>query len=192
MFTNDFLPGAGRRLMRAGCIGMVSLSLLAGCAEDQGFEDLRAFIAAEQAKPKRPIPPLPEFQTYQAFSYSAADRRSPFQPPREVQLADVEQAKPKSNVKPDENRPKEPLESFSIGNLDMVGTLNRAGQQQLFALVRDKDGGIHRVQIGQYMGTNHGRVVSIKPDQIELIEIVPDGQNGWFERPRVLALKEPS
>lgn len=169
---------------------VLSITLLAGCSEDNSFADLREYIAAEKTKPKRAIPPLPEFQNYQAFTYSAADRRSPFQPPREVQLAAAEPDKPKSNVKPDDNRPKEPLESFSIGNLDMVGTLNRAGQRQLFALIRDNEGGIHRVQVGQYMGTNNGKVIAIDQNQVELTEIVPDGQNGWFERPRVIALKE--
>jgi len=38
------------------------------------------------------------------------------------------------------------------------------------------------------MGRNHGRIVAIKNDRINLIEIVPDGHGGWLERPRTLAL----
>jgi type IV pilus assembly protein PilP len=38
------------------------------------------------------------------------------------------------------------------------------------------------------MGKNHGRIVAINPNQISLLEIVPDGQDGYIERPRTLIL----
>jgi type IV pilus assembly protein PilP len=69
----------------------------------------------------------------------------------------------------------------------MVGTLQKP-QGDLFALVKDGYGGVVRVREGEYMGRNHGRIVSIQKDRINLIEIVPDGQGGWLERPRTLAL----
>lgn len=42
------------------------------------------------------------------------------------------------------------------------------------------------------MGVNHGRVVKITPTQIDLVEIIPDGREGYVERPRSLILIGPA
>jgi type IV pilus assembly protein PilP len=68
----------------------------------------------------------------------------------------------------------------------MVGTLSQ--RNSLFGLVRDKEGGVHRVQRGDYMGTDHGRISRISEASIDLIEIVPDGVGGWVERERTVSL----
>ena len=71
----------------------------------------------------------------------------------------------------------------------MVGTLsNEAG---VYALIRGGDG-VHRIRMGDYLGANHGRVVAITAAGVEIIEIVSDGDGGWLERPRTLALQERS
>jgi len=162
---------------------------LAGCSTGSGFDDLESFVREVKARPKKRIEPLPEFKAYEAFSYSAANRRSPFSPPQVVQLSSVEQ-KPKSNIKPDFNRPPELLESFAIGNMAMVGTIVKQGDPTLYALISDGDGGVHRIRVGNYMGKNYGRVMNVTESQVELIEIVSDGQGGWFERPRTIGLRE--
>ncbi|MBK8970607.1 MAG: pilus assembly protein PilP [Hahellaceae bacterium] len=168
---------------------MCSVLALTGCSGNQGFGDLDAFIAEVKARPKKPIEPLPEFKAYQAFTYSAASRRSPFAAPVEIVEAAVV-AKPNSNVKPNLDRAKELLENFDLGSMLMVGTIVKAGDPTLYALVNDGRGGIHRVRVGQYLGKNHGRVTSIDTTGIQLVEIVSDGQSGWFERPRTMGLKE--
>ena len=89
---------------------------------------------------------------------------------------------------PDFDRPKELLEEFSIDALTMVGTLSRPGNK-LFSLIRDNKAGIHRVSIGNYMGRNHGRVVEITDIKIDVVELIPDGEEGWVERPRAIVLK---
>ena len=71
----------------------------------------------------------------------------------------------------------------------MVGTLSNASGS--FALLRGA-GGIHRLQVGDYLGRNEGRVVTISESQIEVVEIVPDGAGAWLERPRTLALRKHS
>ena len=62
---------------------------------------------------------------------------------------------------------------------------------QILALIQTPDGEIERVQIGNYMGLNEGRIVAISPTQIDLMEIVPDGRDGFIERPRSLVLIGP-
>jgi len=47
------------------------------------------------------------------------------------------------------------------------------------------------VRVGNHMGSNFGRITRIGDTQIDMVEIVPNGQGGWIERSRAMALKEP-
>lgn len=171
--------------MRVTCVAIAVV--LSGCVGDTQFTDLRAQMDEIKKRPKGNIEPPPEFKAYTSFSYSAAALRSPFSPPMDVEL--VEATEQKAAVKPDLDRPKEALEEFGIDSLSMVGTLNKPGNQ-LFALVQDTNNGLHRVAVGNYMGRNHGKVINVTPQKLDVIEIVSDGQDGWIERPRTIALRE--
>ncbi|KEF29741.1 MAG: pilus assembly protein PilP [Gammaproteobacteria bacterium] len=168
--------------------GVCLVTFLTACSQGGGFADLDKFMADTRAKPRGHVEPLPEFKAYEAFSYSAADRRAPFEPPIDVQLTMVDN-EPVSDVEPNLDRPREVLENFDLKSLNMVGTLQRV-EGGLFALIKDSTGGIHRVRAGNYMGQNYGRIVGISETRIELIEIVPNGRGGWVERPRSLTLDE--
>ncbi|MDX1452148.1 MAG: pilus assembly protein PilP [Oleiphilaceae bacterium] len=169
---------------------LCAAAVLSGCAGDTGFDDLDRFMQEADTKPRGRVEPLPEVQVYRSFTYSAANRRSPFLPPAEVVISSVKLEDDQSNVKPNLDRPKEVLEYFSISNLRMVGTLQRGDDDTLWALIADNEGGVHMVKTGQYMGQNHGRVVKIEPARMELIEIVPNGTGGWLERPRTISLED--
>lgn len=56
----------------------------------------------------------------------------------------------------------------------------------MFALVNGA-GGVHRVRVGDYLGRNNGRIIAINEGKIDVVEIVPDGEGGWLERPRSLS-----
>jgi Tfp pilus assembly protein PilP len=68
----------------------------------------------------------------------------------------------------------------------MVGTLEQ--EATIWGLVQTSDGTIHRVHEGNYLGRNHGRIVRINEDEIELTELVPNGRGGWIERQQAVAL----
>jgi type IV pilus assembly protein PilP len=70
----------------------------------------------------------------------------------------------------------------------MVGTLKLAGRA--YGLVQTKDGLVHRVLPGQYMGQNDGKIISISDSKISLVEIVPDGMGGYMERPAAIGLTD--
>ena len=165
------------------------LLTIAGCSSDGDLDDLRNYAAEVNARPKGRIEPLPEFQPYENFDYSASGLREPFSAPVEIQLMKYQQEQAQSNIKPDLDRPKEYLESFSIDTLNMVGTITTA-EGELWALVDDGEGGVHRVQPGNYLGKNYGRIVGLDEGQIDIVEIVPDGHGGWLERPRALKLQD--
>lgn len=161
------------------------LATLGGCGGSD-FEDLKAFMAQAKARPKGHIEPIPTFTPYKAFSYSATAMRSPFDKP--VAVKEITRLGTAVAVKPDLNRPKEFLERFNLESLVMVGTLEQLGQ--LWILVDDGEGGVHRVRKGNYIGRNHGRILEATDTYLSVIEIVSNGGDGWVERPRTLKLRD--
>lgn len=161
---------------------------LTGCS-GSNTGDLQQFVADVRGRQPTKIEPLPEFKPYETFLYQAGDLRSPFDPaiPGQAEQA-LASAGSNSGLRPDANRPREPLEDFPLDTLRMVGTLSQQGQS--WGLVLANDGTIHRVQPGNYLGQNHGKIKQISEFEIEVTEIVPDGLGGWMERPASLALSE--
>lgn len=163
----------------------LAFGMLAGCESSADFRDLQAYMDEVRAKPKGSIEPTPSFAPYQAFTYSVAALRHPFQ--RQIKSEAAERPSGDRDVKPDETRIRQFLEEFNIETFTMVGTL--ADSSGTYALVSGADG-VHRVRAGDYLGRNHGRIVEIGEAEINVLEIVPDGEGGWLERPRTLALRE--
>ncbi len=168
----------------AGGLVMLAALVLSGCGGSD-CSDLQVFMEETRARPAGKIEPLPRFKPYEAFTYSATSLRSPFQPPIRIDL--TQRQKGSQDIRPDENRVRQFLEGFNIEGFDMVGILSN--QQGMQALIRGA-GSVHRVKIGDYLGRNHGRITSIEEGRIDVVEIVPDGEGGWLERPRTLSLPE--
>jgi len=169
--------------LRLLCLLLLAPGLLS-CA-DRGFSDLDAFMAEKRARPGGVIEPIPTFKVYEAFAYAATTLRSPFDRP--VDIRQLAALSARAALRPDDNRPKEFLERFTLDSLLMVGSLERGGQD--WTLIRDPDGGIHRVRLGNFLGRDHGRIVETGDTFIAVIEIVPDGtEDGWVERPRTIEL----
>lgn len=172
------------RLVRPA-LGIMAMSLvLVGCSGER-FDDLDQFMEEKRTRPGGILTPIPTFQTYEAFAYSATARRSPFDRP--VEARSVDRAQAVSAVQPDPARPKEFLEQYTFDSLAMVGTLERGGTQ--WTLIRDPEGGVHRVKLGDFLGRSHGRVTEMTSTYVAVVEIVTDGsQDGWVERPRIIEL----
>ncbi len=174
------------RVVQWLCLG-IALTGLAGCDNSDEFEDLNQFMAQVRSRPIGNIEPMPKFRPYEAFTYAAGNLRSPFQPPIKVDL--VSRQRGSRLVQPDPTRVKQFLEGFNIDAFEMVGTLSN--DTGTFALLRGA-GGVHRVKVGDYLGRNDGRIVSITDSAVQVVEIVPDGEGAWLERPRSISLKERS
>ncbi len=169
---------------RAGLAVAWLALLLAGC-DGADVTDLQAYMDEVRARPAARVEPLPLPVTSQAFSYGAGGLRSPFLPPQRLQA--VPERLSGARVQPDAQRPRQALEHFDIDSLQMVGRLASAHRQ--LALIASAQG-VYAVAVGDYLGRNHGRVVAIHADRIEVREILPDGDHGWFERARSLPLRD--
>lgn len=169
---------------RSLVFALVCLSL-SGCLV-QSEAELKQYVADVQARPGKPIPPIPEIHVYQSVTYSQADKRSPFE--MEVKLStEVEKTNQiETGIKPDLARSPEPLEAFPLDSLRMVGILKKG--PQTWALVVDKTGLIHRVTLGDHMGQNYGEIKSISEKEIQLVEVIPDSRGGWREVNSSLAM----
>ena len=167
---------------------IICLTCLAGCGNDD-FSDLNQYISAVKAKPKGKIQPLPKIKVVETFIFNPKGLRDPFKP---LVQPDQQNATPElsigGGIQPDTTRRKEELEAFPLDVLKMVGTVSM--KSNLWGLIKADDGTLHRVQVGNYMGKNYGKIIRISLDKIELMEIVPDKPGSWREQQTSLAITE--
>lgn len=165
---------------------VAAAALLTGCT-DGTLDDLRQYVG-EVGKRKAPAPePLPPIKPYNVYTY-AAQETDPFRPFFQQSQTEADSEEDESGIKPDFDRDKEELEDFPLDSLRMVGTLEQ--EEGIWAIVLAADATIHRVQVGNYLGQNHGKIVNIQEDRLDLLEIARDSRNRWQERPASIALAE--
>lgn len=157
-------------------------AVLVGC--DSRIDAVNLEMANIRSQPPLAIEPAPTFDPVPVFQYAAQQLRSPFLP---NSLANELKIMSGKQVYPNFSRPQQPLESYPLENLNLKGSLK--GQKgEILALIQTPDGEIEKVQRGNYLGMNQGRIIHITPTRIDLLEIVPDGRDGYIERPRSLIL----
>ena len=163
---------------------VLGFGLLAGCSSD-GLDDLRDFVKNAHADRKPSIEPLPEIRPYEAFAYAASDLANPFSAanlrPQSLQAK-------LSGPRPDMNRRKEPLEDFPLDSLKMVGTLSKG--KQYWGIIQTSEGAVYRVQKGNHLGQNFGRITLVTDEKIDLIELVQGALGEWVEREASIAIQE--
>jgi type IV pilus assembly protein PilP len=168
-----------KRLVLASLV----VGLLGGCSSE--MDDLKRFVRESDKGLPRRIDPLPAVKPFEPFTYEGFDLPDPFKPRK---LATAREGSG-GGIAPDLNRRKEPLESFPLEQLKMVGTLSQG--KDTYALVR-ADKTLYRVKKGNYMGQNFGLITDVSDNEIKLKEIVQDSAGDWTERQSVLPLLEES
>lgn len=163
--------------LRLAAVVWLAVSTLSGCSSKD--DELEQFITDTKKEPGGRVEPLPELKPYETYAYESVNMRSPFMPGGSGGSS-------AAGLRPDIRRNREFLEQFSLDTLRMVGTLKLA--DRTYGLIKTKDGLVHRVLPGNYLGQADGRVTEISPSKISVVEIVPDGLGGYMERPAALAL----
>jgi len=170
-------------------ISILSITLTAcGSNTHQDLVDFTSKTKTNAQKISR-IEALPDIQPYETYLYKADERRDPFTDTVATDEAAI--AATDDSIRPPTNHRKEALEAFPLDSLRMVGTLQRGST--LWAIIKiqnNPDGGIHRIVTGNYLGQNYGRVIGVSEEQINLIEVIPNGLGGWRERDASIALSE--
>lgn len=166
---------------------IVTLVMSGGCSRSKSQRELEAYVQQIKSRKIKEIEPLPEVKPYETFTYADSDLRSPFVPSI---AQDVARGAGDNGIRPDTNRRKEPLESFPLDSLRMVGSVEKDGRK--WAIVVDTDGAVHRVTSGNFIGQNDGKIESITEEKMIINEIIPDSAGGWRERKASMALVEPA
>lgn len=167
-------------------LALAALCALAACGGEQ-YGDLKQELAQLTKDLRGKVDPLPQVKPYEPVPYKAFDEVDPFKPARIEVVATGAAMAGASGIKPDLNRPKEPLEAFPVESLRMVGTLQQ--DKQVYGLVR-AGANLFRVKKGNYMGLNFGVITGIDENEIKLKELVQDGGGDWVERISSLQLVE--
>ena len=163
---------------------IVSSLVLTACSGRE--DDLNRYVAEVKARPATPIPPIPPVLTYTPYVYEGLTGRDPFRQSTSEGSDQVAQSGTAKGPRPDLQRPREYLERFELDTLSMVGTFSK--QSSEWALIRDPDGVVHRVAVGNYIGKNHGKVNGVSADEMQLSEFIADGIGGWLVREATVAL----
>ena len=158
----------------------IAMLVAGGCSSE--IDEHKQFVRDSDKGVPRRVEPLPAVKAFEPFAYEGFDLSDPFKPRKITQKEGQG-----GGVAPDLNRRKEPLESFPLEQLRMVGTLSQA--KETYALVK-ADKTLYRVKKGNYMGQNFGLITDVTDTEIKLKEIVQDSAGDWAERQSVLPLLE--
>jgi type IV pilus assembly protein PilP len=165
---------------------VVAVLALAAC-EGGEQQELRAELADKTKDLRGKVQPLPVVKPYEPVPYTAQELPDPFGPAKIVLATKGAGQGGGGGLKPDLNRPKEPLEAFPLETLRMVGSLEQA--RQTYGLIK-ADAGLYRVRVGNYMGQNFGVITRISESEITLRELIQDAGGDWAERESSLLLQE--
>lgn len=161
--------------------------LLAACSSS-GETEIRKWMDQTRAGMKPTTQPVPEPKQFTPQQYEGKAEVDPFDA-QKMLVAVARQAAARASasaLKPDLDRRREPLESYPLDQLKMVGMLRQGGAN--VALI-DVGGQTHMVRVGSYLGQNFGRVGRITETETQLNEIVQDAAGEWVERPAKLELQ---
>ncbi|MCV2368522.1 pilus assembly protein PilP [Roseateles oligotrophus] len=160
-------------------------SLLVACSADMG--ELNQWMEQQKREAKPTIKPLVPPKKFLPQPYEASAGVDPYSPQKLSVAIKQEAAQPNSLLSAEMNRRREPLESYPLDSMAMVGSMMRQGQR--YALLR-ADNLLYRVKDGEHLGLNFGRVMKISETDITLREVVQDAAGEWVERTSTLQLQE--
>ncbi len=162
--------------------------LLFGCAPS-GSDDLAQWVEEQRAGVTARVPQLSEPKTFAPEAYKPAGLLDPFNQTKLTQelRRELNAATDSRLIAPEMARHKEPLEAFPLDSIAMVGSLNKSGSPAALLLVGNL---LYQVQVGNFLGQNYGKILSISETQIQLREIVQDAVGEWSERISLLELQE--
>ncbi|NQZ49277.1 MAG: pilus assembly protein PilP [Moritella sp.] len=159
-------------------ISLVFLMLtITGCTADN--QDLVDYINDVKGRKTALVESVPDMEIFVALHYSETGARNPFSNPRPESVK-AEPPFPQNCPQPNFARVKGPLETYSLDNLNMHGTLG--SEKHLWGLIRASTGEIFRVSPGDYIGLNHGEILDITKNYIELSELILTGKGCWQVR----------
>lgn len=147
-------------------ISLLGLTFILSACSPNGYSDIENWMKTEEKSVNPVIKPIPEAKVFQPITFIAKD--DPFKEKIITTLDSLE----KNKLAPDMNRRKEPLEHFSLDQLKITGMITK--DSKLFAIIKAPDGKNNYVTVGNYIGTNFGKIMKIDETTISLEERIKD------------------
>ena len=156
---------------------LILMTIVATGCQQKEKDDLSEFVAQTSRMKVKEIEPLPNIKPVEPFAYNAQEFAEPFNKenlkPRQVVSA-------RSGTGPDTNRRREPLENYPLDSLMMVGTLFREDEQRV--IIKTPEGAVQTAVVGNYLGQNYGKIISIEENEIVVNEQVLNSAGTWVGR----------
>lgn len=175
---------AGIRPWLAGATLLTALGL-GGCGGET--QELQDWMDQQRREVRPSVAPLAAPKKFNPVPYANAQQVDPFSTQKLSVALKQEAKQPNSMLAAEMSRRKEPLESFPLDAMSMVGSVSKAGVP--VALLR-VDNLLYQVKAGDYLGQNYGRILRITETEVALREIVQDAAGEWIERNATLQLQE--
>jgi type IV pilus assembly protein PilP len=167
-------------------LGLTALAMLLAACQGEN-DELQAWIDQQSREVRPGVQPLTPPKKFDPAPYLAGQGVEPFSPQKLAVALKQESKQPNSLLAEESTRRKEPLESFPMDSMTMVGSVLKVGKT--FALLR-VDGLLYQVRIGDHLGQNFGKITKITETDIALRELVQDPGGEWVERTSTLQLQE--
>jgi type IV pilus assembly protein PilP len=167
-------------------ISVLLLSSIVGCG-DGGVQEVKQWMDETRQQTKVAIPKLSEPKKFTPFMYEGRDKIDPFNSNKLAVAFAKLQSKSNNALAPDPDRRREPLESYPLDTITMVGTLQKPGLS--FALLQ-VDKTVFQAKVGNYIGQNFGMITQISETEVDLKEVIQDASGEWVERKAKLELQE--
>jgi type IV pilus assembly protein PilP len=179
-------------MMKQLWLAVAAVGVLSACGQSDN-EEVQRWMAEQRANTKPQVTPIPEPKKFAPQGYTQEASIEPFSNQKLTQALkrDSQQSGTASAalLAPELARRKEPLESYPLDSMAMVGSLQKKGQP--VALIK-VDNLLYQVKSGNYLGQNYGRVTKVAETEVVLRELVQDAAGEWIERNATLQLQEKS
>ncbi|MBV8667238.1 MAG: pilus assembly protein PilP [Burkholderiaceae bacterium] len=175
-------------LFRIGrCLLVVLLPASLAACGDGGMQEVKDWMKQVKAQTKVTVPKLAEPKKFIPYAYPDQNAVDPFNLTKLTIALAKAQSDSHSALRPDMNRRREPLESYPLDAITMVGSL-RKGNATYAILQADRT--IFEAKAGNYVGQNFGLITTVTDNQVAITERVQDSSDEWVERKTTLELQE--
>lgn len=168
---------------------LLTAVILVGCSSGNQ-EHLSSWMQGERASIRPNVSSIEAPKDFTPLPYLISDGAEPYSEERLASILRGNKDKVIGNsalIEAEESRRKQPLESFPLDSIVMVGSLNKQGA--VVALVKVNEL-LHQISKGNYLGQNYGQVMAVTEGEILIREIFQDPLGEWVERPTSLQLQE--
>lgn len=177
--------------IKRGCVIVSAVLLLAGCGVSDE-QDLTDWMQEQKNSFKPKVQPIAEPKKFLPNPYRADGVDDPFNTKKLAEGmggVDHESADAKNSalIEPELKRRREPLEAFPLDALTFVGILEKSKAKVGLLKVNDQ---LYQVSLGNYLGPNYGKILSISETEISLRELIQETGGEWIEKTTSLPIQE--